>query len=84
MEITLGGDLEQLVSERVASGRYRSPDEVVRAALLLLRRADQDRSERLAQLRDEIAVGLAAAERGDVLDGEAVMASLLQRAQRQQ
>jgi putative addiction module CopG family antidote len=59
MTINLPPDLQQFVAERVANGRYATEDEVVRAALELLARREQDRFEQL----DAIAAkGLASLE----------------------
>jgi Arc/MetJ-type ribon-helix-helix transcriptional regulator len=41
MEVRLSEDLERLVQEKVASGRYRSPNEVISQALLVLDERDQ-------------------------------------------
>lgn len=61
MTINLPPDLQQFVAERVANGRYATEDEVVRAALELLARREQDRFEQL----DAIAAkGLASLEAG--------------------
>jgi Arc/MetJ-type ribon-helix-helix transcriptional regulator len=44
MTINLPPDLEQVVSQAVASGSFASPDEVLREALSLLRRHIEDAS----------------------------------------
>lgn len=40
MNVSLTPELERFVAERVASGRYRSASEVVRAALRLLEKEE--------------------------------------------
>jgi putative addiction module CopG family antidote len=42
MNISLTPELERCVADRVASGRYRSASEVVRAALRLLEREEKE------------------------------------------
>lgn len=42
MEVHLSEDLEKLVQEKVESGRYRSPSEVISRALLVLDERDQE------------------------------------------
>jgi antitoxin ParD1/3/4 len=71
MDIALTSDLEQLIAERMQTGRYHSPSEVVAEALHLLREHDRAREQKLADLRKEIAVGVEQAERGELLDFDA-------------
>jgi len=56
----LGAQLETFVSGLVASGRYRSPDDVLREAVRLF----QEREAKLAALDVSINRGLADAEAG--------------------
>lgn len=58
MNVNLTPQLEELVREKVASGRYTSASEVVREALRLLQDQDQLRSVRLETLRKDIRQGL--------------------------
>ena len=55
MNVSLTPELEQLVTEKVASGMYNSASEVVREALRLLKERDEIRQSRLEELRREIA-----------------------------
>jgi antitoxin ParD1/3/4 len=43
MNVSLAPELERFVAETVASGRYRSASEVVRAALRLLEKEEKGR-----------------------------------------
>ncbi|MBF0269813.1 MAG: type II toxin-antitoxin system ParD family antitoxin [Alphaproteobacteria bacterium] len=74
MSITLAPLLEQLVNDKVRSGAYRSPEEVLHEALHLL----DERERRLSALRADIQLGLDLAEQGDVapLDMEALIGAL--------
>jgi antitoxin ParD1/3/4 len=58
MNINLTPQLEQLVREKVSSGRYTSASEVVREALRLMEETDQLRAMKLGQLRRVIREGL--------------------------
>jgi antitoxin ParD1/3/4 len=58
MNISLTPQLEQLVQDRVKSGRYTSASEVVREALRLLESHDRALEARLTQLRGEVDAGL--------------------------
>jgi putative addiction module CopG family antidote len=42
MNVSLRPELERYVAERVASGRYRSASEVIRAALRLLEKDEKE------------------------------------------
>ncbi len=54
MNVSLTPELEQLVTEKVESGRYTSASEVIREALRLLEEHDQLKQQRLAQVREKI------------------------------
>ncbi len=58
MNINLTPQLEQLVREKVSSGRYTSPSEVVREALRLMEEQDRLRAVKLKQLWRDIREGL--------------------------
>jgi antitoxin ParD1/3/4 len=59
----LPADLSQFVESEVAAGRYASPDEVLQAALRLLK----ERQEKWRRLKADIDEGVAALERGDYI-----------------
>lgn len=75
MDVHLTPELEQLVQDKVESGRYNSASEVVREALRLMEERDQLRSAQLRQLRDRIDKGIE--EAGDGAEGETFMQELL-------
>lgn len=58
MNINLTPQLEELVRQKVESGRYTSASEVVREALRLMEEKDQFKEARLGQLRQDIQDGL--------------------------
>lgn len=58
MNITLPPELEKMVEEKVKSGCYDSPSQVVRDGLRLLKEQDQLKQLRLEELRREIQKGI--------------------------
>lgn len=58
MNINLTPQLEELVRQKVSSGRYTSASEVVREALRLMEEQDRLRAIKLDQLRRDIRDGL--------------------------
>jgi antitoxin ParD1/3/4 len=73
MNVSLTKELEELVNDKVKSGRYLSASEVVREALRLLEERDRVKEMRLVELRKEIQKGLRS---GDPIDGELVLERL--------
>lgn len=65
MNVPLTPELERLVNQKVQSGMYSSARDVVREALYLLNMWDELRQQKLEQLRKDIAVGIAQADRGE-------------------
>jgi antitoxin ParD1/3/4 len=72
MNVSLTPELGRYVNKRVASGQYTSASEVVREGLRLM----QSREAARSQLRKAIMKGLEQARRGQLLDGEKVLAEL--------
>ena len=79
ISISLPPELITLIKSKVDSGRYSSTSEVVREALRLLERSDQQQAERLKGLRRAWREGL---DSGDA--GELDFAELRRAAQREQ
>jgi antitoxin ParD1/3/4 len=79
ISISLPPELIGLIKSKVDSGRYSSTTEVVREALRLLERADQQEGERLKGLRRAWCEGL---DSGDA--GELDFAELRRAAKREQ
>ncbi len=80
MNVSLTPKLEELVAQRVASGRYGSASEVIREALRLLEDRDMLRSMRLEELRKQIAIGIDQADRGEYVEyDETSLAGMVER-----
>jgi antitoxin ParD1/3/4 len=69
---------EQLrfVEEQVRAGLYQSPTEAVREGLRMLEERERFIAAHRDEIRSKIEEGAAAAERGELLDGESVFAEL--------
>ncbi len=76
MNVSVGREFEEFVRGKVDSGDYASVSEVVRDGLRLLREKEALLEARLQSLRGEIQKGIDKAERGEMRDGEIVMAEL--------
>lgn len=76
MTTTLPDDLEEYVKAEVQNGNYSCITDVIRAGLNLLEDQDTLRQIKLERLRKEVAIGIAAADRGELapLDVEEVIA----------
>lgn len=78
MNVHLTPELEQIVHNKVQSGRYNSASEVVREALRLMEQKDELRTIQLQELRSRMDKGLAQAEHGEGADGEMFMQGLIE------
>jgi antitoxin ParD1/3/4 len=79
MNVSLTPELERLVAAKVKSGLYGSSSEVIRAALRLLQHAEANQAAQLEALRRDVGIGIAQADRGDLVDGGDVFDELLKR-----
>jgi antitoxin ParD1/3/4 len=66
ISISLPPELIGLIKTKVESGRYSSTSEVVREALRLLERADQQDAERLKGLRRAWREGVESGDAGEI------------------
>jgi len=62
MNVNLSPQLEAMVKDKVASGRYTSTSEVVREALRLMEQQDRLRALQLQKLQQDIQEGLVSGE----------------------
>jgi len=68
MNFSLTPNLEQFVRDCAASGDYNNASEVVREALRLFKRVEEQRAIKLAHLRQAIDAGDEAIGRGEAAD----------------
>lgn len=78
LNVSLTPELEQFVQSRVASGLYQTASEVIREGLRLLEERERARDVALEELRAKIRRGAEQADRGELLDGEAVFEEIRQ------
>lgn len=78
MNINLTTQQEDFIAAQVASGKYTDAGEVVRQAVTLLEKLQADYQDWLVETRSKVDVGIAELDRGEGLDGETVMAGLLE------
>lgn len=76
MNVALTPELEEFIRKKLISGMYKNAAEVVREGLRLLAQQDALREARLEELRARIRLGVAQANRGELVDGEEVFARL--------
>lgn len=81
-DYSLSPATERLIEKHVRSGSYRSPGEVISAAVRLLDRR-KERRAKLEALRRELQVGIDELERGDLIPGEEAFATARETFRRQ-
>lgn len=64
MIVEVSGKLEIFVQKEIARGKYESADAVIQRALTLLQDCEQASTERIDELRRDIAMGIEQADRG--------------------
>ncbi|MEO1297679.1 MAG: type II toxin-antitoxin system ParD family antitoxin [Cyanobacteria bacterium J06636_16] len=82
MRITLPPEIEQFVQHQIETVKYASAEDVLLAGTHLLEDVEATYKGRFDELRREIIVGVAEADRGDLLDEETVFQSLREKLQR--
>src|ERR1700689_4226872 len=81
MNVSLTPELEKLVESKVKSGRYQSASEVIREGLRLLDDQDRLRAAQLEEVRRKIQIGVDQLDRGEGIEGGAVLAELKQKSE---
>lgn len=79
MNVSLTPELEQMVAEKVQSGRYTSASEVIREALRLLEEQDRLKQSHLAEVRQKIDRGLKQLDEGRGISAQEARAGLRRR-----
>ena len=81
MNVSLTPELEQFIQSEVESGKYTSANDVILAGLVLLEERERIYKGRFEELQREEMIGIEAAERGEIVDGETVFCELRQKLQ---
>jgi len=68
MNFSLTPNLEDFIRERANSGDYNNASEVVREALRLLRRTEEENALKMERLRSAISIGDEALANGQVME----------------
>lgn len=76
VNVSITPELDAFLQSCVKSGRYQTTSDVVREALRLLERQEQDREQSVHLLKAKLERGAAQAERGELLDGGEVFEEL--------
>lgn len=71
--VALTPAMEKAIGILIREGRYRSRSEALRDAARQLIDRERERKQTLRSLRARIAEGIAQAERGELIDGDAYM-----------
>jgi len=79
MNVNLGSVFDQFVADLLKTGHYQSQSEILREGLRLLKEREELKQLRLSELRKEIALGSAQADRGEFVDGEETFAEIRKR-----
>ena len=69
MTVNLPSDVAALVSARVQSGDFGSPEDVLRAAVQSLER-ERERSRQEAKLKSMLEAAVCQIEKGEIVDGD--------------
>ena len=76
MPISLPSELEQFAQSQVDSGNYESIESILVAGLKLLAERDESYQRRLEMLRQDVMIGVEAADRGELLDFDTEMENI--------
>lgn len=79
MQLTVSSEAKKFIDAEVERGHYASPSELVERAIEALREQEEADERQLADLREQIAVARAQAERGEEIqyrDGAELLADI--------
>ena len=83
MNVSLTPELEQFIYTQIESGKYASALEVIEASIHLLEERERIYQGRFEELQQEVLMGVEQLDRGERLDGRAVIEQLRQKNQTQ-
>jgi antitoxin ParD1/3/4 len=70
---------EDVTQSQVASGKFANQDEAIDMAFRLLKKLQGEYEQWIEETREKIDIGIAELDRGEGLDGEAVVARIFER-----
>lgn len=79
MTIQLKPEQEKFIQEQVASGKYKSPEEVMDKMFLVFERLQSEYDEWVIETRAKIQEGIESLDKEGGMDGETVINELLER-----
>ena len=79
MTIHLASELQELIEKDVARGPYHTPEEFVEHAVRMLHEQEEWLSANRADIATQIEEGYAAAQRGELIDADAVKSQMDER-----
>lgn len=82
MNISFAPEIERFIQSQIESGKYSSALELILEGIRLLQERERIYKGRFEKLKQEIAIGIEAAERGEIIDGETVIHQLQKLQQR--
>jgi len=81
MDVSLTLEIERFIHSQVESEKYGSAADVIQAGIRLLEERDSIYKGRFEELRQEVSIGVEQLDRGERLDGKAVIEQLRQKNQ---
>jgi antitoxin ParD1/3/4 len=84
MNILLDAEQTAFIQTQLSSGQFATAEEVIATALQAMANQQAEYQDWLEATRAKIKVGMAAHDRGDVVDGETFIAELQQKMERRQ
>jgi antitoxin ParD1/3/4 len=79
MNVSLSAELENFVNDRVKSGSFKTPSDVINEALRVLQQREALIAESVDRLRKQVQTGIDQLNRGEWIDGEEAMEQLRQK-----
>jgi antitoxin ParD1/3/4 len=79
MAITLKPEHEQLIKAQMIAGKYSDSDEVISTALRLLEKCNLEYTQWVTDVRTNVTIARAEVARDEVLDGETLVNSILEK-----
>ena len=77
MNVLLTPELNRIVQDRIATGRYQNASEVVREGLRLLKHHERDREAAYTALKTKLERGAAQADRRELVDPGDVLRKIM-------